>query len=92
MIGSILTGLTGLLGGLAAIMATRSKRKSEDNRAIKRGARLLQKRFLAAMAHIFELEERLVEARRPVPPRPEILETDDDDDTPPSTRAASSVA
>jgi len=82
-ISAIFTGLTGLLAVIAGMLANRSRRRSEDSRAARKLYRELQKRFLAAMEHIFALEQELVEARRPVPPRPEILEQDDDDDGPP---------
>lgn len=85
LISAFFTGLIGLLTALAALLANRSRRIGEDSRAIKRGARTLQRKFLAAMEHIFTLEQELVDARRPVPPRPEILEAEDDDDGPAPT-------
>jgi hypothetical protein len=80
LISAIFTGLTGLLAGLAAVLAQRSRRVTEDSRAVRRGYRQLQKRFLAAMDHIFVLEQLVPAGRRP--PRPEILEADEDDDGP----------
>lgn len=82
MISAVFTGLTGLLAGLAALLANRSRRVTEDSRLIRRQARQLQKRLLAALGHIFTLETELAERGLPVPPRPEILEADDDDDGP----------
>jgi len=80
MISAIFTGLTGLLAAIAAVLANRARRVSEDGRFYRRQARDLQRKLLAALGHINLLEELLVNARRPVPDRPEILETDDDDD------------
>jgi len=82
MISALFTGVTGLLSGLAVLLATRSRRVSEDSRYIRRAYRGLQDKFLAAMGHMFVLETRLAEKGIPVPPRPEILETDEDDDGP----------
>lgn len=88
MISAIFTGLTGLLAAVAAVLANRSRRVSEDSRAVRRGARELQRKFLAAIQHIFALETELARRGLPVPARPEILEKDDDDDGTP--RIASS--
>jgi hypothetical protein len=82
LISAMFTGLTGLLSGLAVLLATRSRRVSEDSRHIRRGYRVLQDKYLAAMGHLFKLETRLAEHGFPVPARPEILESDDDDDGP----------
>lgn len=82
MISAVFTGLTGLLAVIAGMLANRSRRRTEDSKAVRRMYRDLQRRFLAALDHIFTLEQELVEARRPVPARPEILEADDDDDGP----------
>lgn len=82
MISAVFTGLTGILAVVAGILANRSRRRGEDSRAIRKLYRDLQRKFLAAMEHIFLLEQELVEARRPVPDRPQILEQDDDDDGP----------
>ena len=86
------TTLTSLLGGIAVLLANRSRRMSEDTRSLRRAARQLQKRFLAAMDHIYVLEEALIHARRHVPDRPAILEADDDDDEPPTPQPASARA
>jgi hypothetical protein len=80
LISAIFTGLTGLLAATAAVLAGRSRRTAEDGRFYRRLAREAQKKFLAALAHINLLEEELVQARRPVPPRPELLEADEDDE------------
>lgn len=82
LIGSIFTGLTGLLAALAAFTANRNRRISEDSKAIRRQARTIQKKLLAALTHIFTLEHELAERGIPVPARPEVLEQDDDDDGP----------
>lgn len=80
MISAVFTGLTGLLAAIAAVLANRTRRASEDGRYYRRQARELQRKLLAALGHINLLEEHLINARRPVPDRPEILERDDDDD------------
>lgn len=80
MISAIFTGLTGLLAGLAAVLATRQRRISEDSRLVRRQARDLQRKYLAAAQHIFALESELAIRGIPVLDRPEILERDDDDD------------
>lgn len=86
------TTLTSLLGGLAVLLANRSRRMSEDTRTLRRAARHLQRQFQAALAHIYVLELELVHARRPVPDRPAILEADDDDDEPPASQPAGAHA
>lgn len=92
VISAMFTGLTGLLAAVAAVLAGRSRRVAEDGRFYRRLAREVQRKFLAALAHINLLEEELVQARRPVPPRPEILEADEDDDGPTSAPAAGANA
>jgi hypothetical protein len=80
LIGTIFTGMTALLASVAALMAGRNKRISDDGRYFRRQARYLQRKVLAALGHIFLLEHELAERGLPIPPRPEILEGDDDDD------------
>jgi hypothetical protein len=92
LISAIFTGLTGLLAATAAILAGRSRRVAEDGRFYRRLAREAQRKFQAALTHIYRLEEELIHARRPVPPRPEILEADEDDDGPAPTRPAGANA
>jgi hypothetical protein len=92
MISAVFTGLTGLLAGLAAVLANRSRRVSEDSRAVRRGYRDLQKRFTAALQHIFTLETELAQRGLRVPARPEILEKDDDDDGSAPQRASHRAA
>jgi hypothetical protein len=82
LISAVFTGLTGLLAAVAAVLAQRSRRTAEDSRAIRRGYRQLQKRFTAALNHIFTLETTLAARGLPVPERPPILEADEDDDGP----------
>lgn len=82
LIGSLFTGLTGLLAGLAAFTATRNRRITEDRKALKRQARTLQRRVIAALDHIFDLEQLLARRGLAIPDRPAILEMDDDDDEP----------
>lgn len=82
LLGSIFSGLVLVIGALATYTAARSRRVGEDTRTLRRQARAYQKRFLAAMAHIFRLEVDLAERGIPVPPRPAALEDTDDDDPP----------
>jgi len=88
VISAVFTGLTGLLAGLAAVLATRSRRVSEDSRSVRRGYRELQRKFVAAVAHIFTLETELAQRGLRVPERPEILEKDEDEDGPAPERAS----
>jgi hypothetical protein len=92
MISAIFTGLTGLLAATAAVLANRARRVGEDGRFYRRQARELQRKFLIALSHINLLEEALIKARRPVPARPEILESDDDDDGGPAQPAGANAS
>lgn len=92
MISAVFTGLTGLLAGLAALLATRSRRISEDSRVVRRQARDLQRKYLAAVQHIFVLETELALRGVSIPDRPEALERDDDDDEPPRLEVARAPA
>ncbi len=80
LIGSVFSGLVLLVGALATYTANRSRRLGEDQRTLRRQARSYQKRFLAAMSHIFRLEVELAERGIHVPARPSVLEDADDDD------------
>jgi len=91
MISALFTGVTGLLSGIAVLLATRSRRVSEDSRYVRRAYRRLQDKFLAAMAHMFVLETKLAERGIPVPARPEILDAEDDDDGPAHQPASANV-
>lgn len=92
LISATFTGLTGLLAAIAAVLAGRSRRATEDGRFYRRLAREAERKFQAALAHIYRLEEELIHARRPVPPRPKILEADEDDDGPAPTQPAGANA
>jgi hypothetical protein len=81
-IGSIFSGLVLVIGALATYTANRSRRIGEDQRQLRKQYRGLQRKFLAAVAHMFVLETELAERNLPVPARPAILEADDDDDEP----------
>jgi hypothetical protein len=87
LVSAIFTGLTGLLAAVAAVLANRSRRIGEDSRTIRRQARTLQRKFLAALSHIFTLETELAARGLAVPPRPEALEQDADDDDGPTPSA-----
>jgi len=91
MITAIFTGLTGLLAAVAAVLANRTRRVGEDTRFYRRQARQLHRKLLAALGHINTLEELLIQARRPLPARPEILESDDDDDGTPQPAGANAL-
>jgi hypothetical protein len=82
LVSAISTGLIGLLGAVAAILANRSKRRSENDRAARRFYRDLERKLNAALRHITTLELALSSRGHLVPDRPEILEPDDDDDGP----------
>jgi hypothetical protein len=82
LIGSVFSGLVLLVGALATYTATRSRRLGEDQRVLRRSFRDLQKKYLAAIAHLFKLETELAERGLEVPARPAALEADDDDDPP----------
>lgn len=92
LIGTFLTGLASVLAALAAFSATRSRRVQEDRRSLRRQARLLQKKLVAALGFIDGLEQDLAARGLPVPARPEILEMDDDDDEPAARPPAASGA
>lgn len=91
LLGSLFTGLTGLLAALAAFTATRSRRVAEDRKALRKQARGLQRRFVTALDHIFDLEQLLARRGLPIPARPEILEMDDDDDESPARPSATAA-
>lgn len=80
LIGSIFSGLVLLVGALATYTASRSRRIGEDQRALRRQYRGLQRRFLAAAGHIFRLETELAERGILVPTRPGELDDDGDDE------------
>lgn len=90
--GSIASALTALLAGLAAFTATRSRRVTEDRKALRRQGKLQQQRITAALGHIDKLERRLSGRGLSVPARPAILEVDEDDDEPSPRAPASSDA
>lgn len=92
VISAMFTGLTGLLAAVAAVLAGRSRRVAEDGRFYRKLAREAERKFQAALRHIYLLEEELIHARRPVPPRPEILEADEGDDGPTPTQPAGANA
>ena len=92
MISAFFTGLIGLLTALAALLANRSRRVSEDSRSNRRLARDLQDKLNAALRHIYLLEARLANRGVSVPKRPKILESDDDDDGPTPPQPAGSRA
>lgn len=82
LVGSIFSGLVLLVGALATYTASRSRRVGEDARSLRRDLRILQKRYLAALQHIFRMETTLADRGLDVPARPAELEATDDDDPP----------
>lgn len=82
LVGSIFSGLVLLVGALATYTANRSRRIGEDQRTLRRQFRELQRKYLAAVGHMFSLEVELAERNLRVPKRPAILEADNDDDDP----------
>jgi hypothetical protein len=79
LVGSIFSGLVLLVGALATYTASRSRRVGEDARTLRRDLRTLQKRYVAALKHIFHMETALAHRGLEVPERPAELEADDDD-------------
>lgn len=92
IVSAMFTGLTGLLAAIAALLANRSRRVTEDSRLLRRQVRQLQRKVLAALQHIFALEHELAERGIRIPARPEILEADDEDDGPTPQTAGSHAA
>jgi hypothetical protein len=78
------TGMIGVLGVIATILSTRSKRRTETDRVARKAYRTLERKFLSAMGHVFRLENIIVGLGGVPPDRPEILEQDDDDDDGPA--------
>jgi hypothetical protein len=79
LVGSVFSGLVLLVGALATYTASRSRRVGEDARSLRRDLRALQKRYVAALQHIFHMETTLADRGLAVPVRPAELEADDDD-------------
>jgi hypothetical protein len=92
LIASIFTGLTGLVVGLGAYTANRSRSIAADHRELRRQVRKLQKQLVATLGHVFELEIRMASSGLPVPERPKILEDLDDDDATAAATAKRSIA
>ncbi len=82
LVGSIFSGLVLLVGALATYTASRSRRVGEDARSLRRDLRTLQRRYVAALQHIFHMETVLADRGLRVPERPAELEADDDDEPP----------
>ena len=79
LVGSVFSGLVLLVGALATYTASRSRRVGEDARTLRRDLRTLQKKYVAALQHIFRIETVLADRGLDVPARPAELEADDDD-------------
>lgn len=94
LIGSIFSGLVLVIGAAATFTANRSRQSGEERKTLRRRVRLLERKVLAAVQHIFTLESDLAQRGLPVPSRPAVLEADDDDDPPatPTPRNASDAS
>jgi hypothetical protein len=95
LISAISTGSTGILVGIAGLLASRTRRVAEDQRILKRQVRAtmvqnrrLQRHVVALTQHVFILEMQLAALGANVPERPPILELeipdDEEPDEPPS--------
>ncbi|MGL5911216.1 MAG: hypothetical protein ACRCZP_14530 [Phycicoccus sp.] len=79
-VNAIFSGLVLLLGAVAALVTARGRRASVR----RRDYRDLERRFLAALAHIFALETDLAGLGRNPRPRPAALDADDEPDATPA--------
>jgi hypothetical protein len=79
LVSAIGTAAAAILAGLATLLANGRRRAYEDSRQVRREAKQLQERHLAALRYIYQLEERLASRGLPAPKRPKILEWDDDE-------------
>lgn len=75
VINALFQGAVLLLGGLGLTAAQRGRRQVVTRREY----RALQRRYLAALAHVFALESELSARGIRSPDRPAELEDDDDD-------------
>lgn len=75
VINALFQGAVLLLGGLGLTAAQRGRRQVVTRREY----RTLQRRYLAALAHVFALESELSARGIRSPERPPELEDDDDD-------------
>lgn len=82
---AIFTGLTGLIAAMAAFVASRSRRITEERRDLRRRVRHLERQVLALAEHTFTLELEIARRGGQVPDRPIILEqlNADSDESPP---------
>lgn len=88
-IAAILTGLTGLIAALATFTASRQRRVTADQRALKRRVRQLERQLVVLVEHTFTLEMEVARHGGRVPARPSILEeldADADDEDPAANR------
>jgi hypothetical protein len=79
-IGAIFTGIASVIVALGSFIVSRSRRSYEDIRVIKKDFSKLQRRFRAAMRHIFNLEVALEGAGKTIPARPEELDVEWDEE------------
>lgn len=75
-IGAIFTGLASVIVALGSMLASRGRRSSDDIRLLRNDYKLIQKKFRAAMNHIFKLESVMEGKGYSVPGRPVELDPD----------------
>lgn len=77
-IAAIFTGITGLVAGLSAFTASRSRRVETDQKRLRKRVRRLERQVLALVQHTFTLELEIARTGGHIPDRPMILEMLDD--------------
>ena len=80
-INAVFSGLVLLLGALATLITARGRRAGVQRREF----RALQRRYLAALTHIFSLESLVAGLGVAPPARPAAIESADDDELPAPT-------
>jgi hypothetical protein len=80
LVNAAFSGLVLLLGALGGLLTIRGRQAGVRRREY----RDVQRRFIAALGHIFKLETALAAVGQQPPARPAILEPDDEDDPPPA--------
>lgn len=78
-INAVFSGLVLVLGGLATLITARGRRAGVQRREF----RSLQRRYLAALTHVFALETVIAGLGQIPPARPGVIDqVDDEDDAP----------
>jgi hypothetical protein len=78
-VAALFTGLTGLVAGLSAFTASRSRKVEGDQRVLRKRVRRLERQVLALVQHVFTLELEIARTGGTIPDRPMILEMLDHD-------------